>query len=285
MTTYLDQNALIQLGRKARDPEFRKRLDAAIASGSFRTVVSSWHLIETAHTTNVANAVELAEFIDSLNPLWLYERRNLQIMDVGDDFFRFLKIDHQPEPRLVTRSAVIAAINGAKDGPGFDISSRRMVEQWLRFPDQLKSVEAAFQKNIEALLALRDATKAGKLTEAIRKQADELMVSMSIPARTPSGLEYGRDSKINYIAQFDPKKIPSIALESAISEKEWGDEAVGKADRNTFVDKIHLISALPLVDEIVSDDKFFAAIYPFTVATGHVKAKLVAVSECLKRFN
>ena len=34
------------------------------------------------------------------------------------------------------------------------------------------------------------------------------------------------------------------------------------ADRNTLIDKFHLIAALPYVDEIVSDDDFFHKIYP-----------------------
>jgi hypothetical protein len=38
-------------------------------------------------------------------------------------------------------------------------------------------------------------------------------------------------------------------------------------------------------DEIVSDNKFFPAVYPVAVAAGHVKAKLIAVGEFLKRFD
>ncbi len=54
--TYLDQNALIDLGVRARRVEFREKLDAAIGSGAFTPMVSSWHLVETANTTNLANA-------------------------------------------------------------------------------------------------------------------------------------------------------------------------------------------------------------------------------------
>ena len=79
------------------------------------------HLIETANTTNLANAAELAEFIDSLRPVWLLERRNIQKLDVQEDFWRFLKLEFPPRPRVATRSAVIAALNGAADAPRFDI--------------------------------------------------------------------------------------------------------------------------------------------------------------------
>ena len=52
-------------------------------------VVSTWHLIEIAHTTNIANAVALAEFMDSLNPGWLLERHDLKKLEVEEDFCRF----------------------------------------------------------------------------------------------------------------------------------------------------------------------------------------------------
>jgi len=71
----LDQNALINLGLKALgSAEFRARIDAAIESGSLTLVVSTWHLVETANTTNIENAIRLAEFVDSLRPAWLLER-------------------------------------------------------------------------------------------------------------------------------------------------------------------------------------------------------------------
>jgi hypothetical protein len=66
--TYPDQNALLALGFTAQEAEFRKKLDAAVESGALTLVISSWHLIETAHTTNVASAMRLADFIDSLRP-------------------------------------------------------------------------------------------------------------------------------------------------------------------------------------------------------------------------
>jgi len=113
--TYLDQNALIELGRKARNTDFRKKLDSAIESGSFAAVVSSWHLIETAHTANLANATELANFIDSLNPSWLLERRDIQMLDVEEDFYTFLKIASPSKPRVTTRSSAFAALTKQKD--------------------------------------------------------------------------------------------------------------------------------------------------------------------------
>jgi hypothetical protein len=85
-----------------------------------------------------------------------------------------------------------------------------------------------------------------------------------------------------YVQQVKIENLPTIAIETAISEHEWVSQ--GGADRNTLIDKFHMISALPYVDEIVSNDKFFHEIYPWAQKTGHVKAKLVTNEELLERF-
>jgi hypothetical protein len=87
---------------------------------------------------------------------------------------------------------------------------------------------------------------------------------------------------MGYVQQVKVENIPSFAIEGAISEHEWASQ--GGADRNTLIDKFHLISALPCVDEIVSDDKFFHQIYPVAQKTGHVRAKLLSNSEFFMRF-
>lgn len=280
--TYLDQNALIELGRKARNTDFRKKLDSAIESGSFAAVVSSWHLIETAHTANLANATELANFIDSLNPSWLLERRDIQMLDVEEDFYTFLKIASPSKPRVTTRSSAFAALNKQKDSPKFDIPSRNFVQQWIEHPEQLKVLEEVYERNEANLLRLRELTKQGKLTDEIRRRVDELLVTGSLPKSTPAGLEIGRETKMEYVHQVDVRVIPSLAIETAISNHEWISQ--GGADRNTLIDKFHLISALSHVDEIVSDDKFFHRLYPVAEKTGYVKAKLLGNDEFVKHF-
>src|SRR5580658_2903786 len=125
--TYLDQNALIALGVKARNADFRKKVDASRESGTLSVVVSTWHLIETANTKNLAAATELGEFIDSLKPSWLLERRDAQKLEVEEDFYAFLKVECPTKPRVTTRSAVVAALNGQPDGSKFDIPSAAFV--------------------------------------------------------------------------------------------------------------------------------------------------------------
>ena len=226
--------------------------------------------------------MELAEFIDSLKPAWLLERRDIQRLDVEEDFFRFLKLEYSHKPRTTTRSAVFAALNKQKDSPKFDIPSRDFVKQWIEHPEQLKVLEETYKRNADILPKLRELMKQGKLTDEIKRRVDELLVLGSLPKSTPAGLDVGHEAKMQYVQQVNVQTIPSLAIETAISEHEWVSQ--GGADRNTLIDKFHLISALPYVDEIVSDDKFFHTIYPVAVETGHVRAKLLGNGEFLSRF-
>jgi hypothetical protein len=280
--TYLDQNALIALGRMARQAHFRKKLDLALDSKSLSVVVSSWHLIETARTANLGNATELAEFIDSLKPGWLFERLNLQRLDIEEDFYRYLNIDFAVTQRITTRSAVIAKLSHSEDNPRFEIASAEFVRQWVQQPQQLAILEETYKKNAATLVRLRELTKAGKITDEVRKEVNDILLRVSVPTTTPAGLTMGHDVKINYLQQVKPETIPSIAIETAISEHEWISQ--GGLDGNTLIDKTHLISALPHVDEIVSDDKFFHSVYPSAAACGHVKARLIHNAEFLSRF-
>jgi hypothetical protein len=101
-------------------------------------------------------------------------------------------------------------------------------------------------------------------------------------ATTPAGSELGRGLEIEYLNHARIQDLASFAIEAAIAEEEWlGD---GRADRNSLLDKFHLISALPYVDEIVSDDRFFWKIYPAAQKSGHVKARLIMNQEFLGRF-
>jgi hypothetical protein len=162
---YLDQNALIGLGLKAqKDPYLYKRLYSKIERGSLRTVVSSWHLIETAKSTNIDSATRLADFIDSLRPLWIYERRNLQKLDVQEDFFRFLKIEFTVTPRVTTKAAVIAALFEQPPSSKYDIPSRDFVKQWMQHSEQLDVLKKSIESNANALQGLRKLRAEGKLT-------------------------------------------------------------------------------------------------------------------------
>jgi hypothetical protein len=281
-TTYLDQNALIGLGRKARDAEFRKKLDAALDSGALSVVLSLWHLVETAHTTKLENAIELAQFIESVRPAWLFERHDVLRMEIAEAFYGYAHIGYEPVSRISTFSAMFAAMNRSADDPRFDIRLDSFVEQWWNHPDQMEPLDAAYKNNVDALTGIRELKKQGRMTDEIKNQARRVLFEHTVPTRTPAGLDVGRAIREEYITRAKEDSIPTLAIEKSISEQEW--DAQGGADRNTLIDKFHVIPALPYVDEIISDDHFFQSVYPATMKTGYVKAKLIGNKEFLGRF-
>jgi hypothetical protein len=145
-------------------------------------------------------------------------------------------------------------------------------------PSRLKPLVAPIKNCLDSLTALR---KRRVTPEEIRL-ANEKLVRVYMPCRTPEGLEFGPKLKEEYLRQVDVGSIPSLAIECAISDNEILEHDYG--DRNTLLDKFNLIYALPCVDEIVSNDKFFKRIHPVAVKTGHVRAALLCNEEFLKRF-
>jgi hypothetical protein len=143
-------------------------------------------------------------------------------------------------------------------------------------------LKAAYENNVESLIRIRELKKQGKLTEDVIAKARQTLLEHTVPTRTPAGVDVGRETRADYIHSIKDEAIPSLAIEKAISEYEWDSQ--GGADRNTLIDKFHLIAALPYVDEIVSDDGFFHRIYPIAKKTGHVRAMLVRNVEFLGRF-
>src|SRR5208283_4440248 len=109
-------------------------------------------------------------------------------------------------------------------------------------------LEKPYKDNADALTGLRKAVQEGKLTDEMRKRFDEELVKLSLPKFTPAGLEIGRELKADYVKQANIQSIPTFAVESAISQREWGLKDGSGVDRNTLIDKFHLVSALPYVD-------------------------------------
>ena len=88
---------------------------------------------------------------------------------------------------------------------------------------------------------------AGKMTSPVTAAIDREYLRRLIPARTRSGLDTGRELRDQYLEQADVRRIPSLAIETAISKREWVSQ--GGADRNTLIDKMHLTAALPYTDD------------------------------------
>lgn len=52
-------------------------------------MLSPWHWREMASDTDNARGLSMADFCDSLNPRWLFDRRTIQKKEVAAAFYRF----------------------------------------------------------------------------------------------------------------------------------------------------------------------------------------------------
>src|ERR1700685_1562145 len=276
--TYLDQNALIELGRKSRCAEFRTRLDIAIDSGSLRIIASIAHLIETAHTSNRKNAIALVEFLESLKPEWLV--LNPRRLEIREDFYRFANLRYLPTQRIVGGQA------GFCGGIGRNylqkMTQKQFVEELLNQPGHLNGFEDMCRFSVEASRGVRKDSRAGKISPERNRRALERAVRADVPNNTPVGLEFGQELKEEYVRQVTASAVPTLAIEWAISEYLQGRNDY--ADRNTVIDKLCLFYAPPYVDEIVSNDKLFWIAYPVAEKTGVVKAQLIKNEAFIARF-
>jgi hypothetical protein len=152
---------------------------------------------------------------------------------------------------------------------------------------QGKAAEQAYERSESIGLRLRDLNRAGKLVEGVELQPQLLLVKSALPSLTPAGLVIGPELRSEYLSQLNPFLIPTVALDTAISRYEWKAPGTPKAGtgRNVMIDKFHLISATPYVDEIASDDHFFHEVYVTLQRTGHVRAKLQHDAELLNRID
>jgi hypothetical protein len=287
---YLDQNALIAVGRKARHPDFRRKLDIFAGQGQGTIVLNWWHLIESSYGASVKNCEELGNFIESLRCSWLLERFDILRLDVADDFCRFANISTEHVPRIVSFSGMLARFESQRP-PGsipFQGGITDFILKWRKHRiEQGQAAEEAYASSEGTGLRLREFNRLGKLTKGVELQPQLLLVESALPSFTPAGLLIGPELHKDYLHQLNPTSIPTVALDTAISRYEWGAPGAPKAGtgRNVLIDRFHLISATPYVDEIISDDRFFSGVYAAIEKTGYVRAKLSRNRELLDRID
>lgn len=282
---YLDQNALIALGRRARRLHFRAKLDEFIRAGT-TLVLSWWSLIEASYGDSETNSKELAVFMESIRPLWILERFDIVRFDVSENIFRYLRIPFERSSRIVDFRGLLHSfeIKRKRGALPFQGDIAKFVELWRK--QRLKpgdALEEAFTNAGRQLIRLRAHHRSGKISPQMTRNAQVALAAVALPRETPSGLVLSNDLLMDYIRDMDPATIPAIALETAISRYQWGMKKTG-AGRNSLIDKFALVSALPYVDEIVSDDRFFHGAYPNAKSTGHVRATLLHVSDLISRI-
>ena len=122
----------------------------------------------------------------------------------------------------------------------------------------------------------------GELTEERKKEGDRKLIEGFRPTTTPNGILVDSSTKCVFLERMTPDDFPTLAIESAIAEYRRANQ--GRVDWNSMVDKFRLISSLPHVDFVVSDDRYLHLLFPIAQNPGFAKAAVIKFNEFCVRF-
>jgi len=271
--TYCDHNFI---ATALQEPEaYPNHLRQLVESGTVTFVLSPMHWLDAAEDADICRGDAKADFMDSLQPRWLFDRRSIQRKEVTSQFFRFVGIP-EAMPQIMGDIADVifdlAGQRGDRDSRAFvnhfrGIGQNHPLEQSLR---------QAFETNNKNIRLYR----ARKITLALAQKVERLYIRQLLPDRTPGGLVIDEALKDQFARQCQLDDFPSVALENRATRDNWKHKR--PLSRNNFVDQQHLI-ALPYVDLFVTDDKKLRSLIqritagvPFHVATLSTKAQFDA---------
>ena len=144
---YCDQNFVI---RAHDSPEiYRKHIQELASAETVTYVLSPWHWVDMAEDADVPRGMSVADFVDSLRPAWMYDRRNIQEEEVSSAFFQFVPLQIEP-PQMIGRIGdVIFELTGVRedrDTRAF-VTHLRTVEADHPLRSNLRNAFATNQKN------------------------------------------------------------------------------------------------------------------------------------------
>jgi hypothetical protein len=261
---YCDHNFIATALQDAEG--YRNHLRELARCGIVTFVLSPMHWVDAAEDADQGRGDAKSDFMDSLNPRWLFDRRSVQRKEVTAQFLRFVGIP-QGVPQIMGDIAdVIFDLTGQRG----DRDSRAFVNHFRGIGENHpleRSLRQAFETNNKNTRLFR----ARKLPPALAQKVERLYIRQLVPERTPSGLVIDEATKDNFARQCQFDDLPSVALENKATRDNWKHKR--PLNRNNFIDQQHLI-ALPYIDFFVTDDKKLRSLIgritagaPFRVAT------------------
>jgi hypothetical protein len=247
---YVDHNFLIDACSASTEERQRKQLRARGADFAF--VLSPWSVVEVARARASAWE-ELAWYAESLTPVWLPERRRLQQHEVEERFFFHLGIPYSRPNTFRALGEVVAELTRTKPMIGKQYT---IVELVQAIRSDMGPITRGIGENSEARHTIEKAIKDHRFTESIKAEISRQYIWKLLPSRTPSGILISREGREEFLNRINLDLFPSIAVEFAMSEEAL--QSGSQLTEQAFMDRQHIIAALPYVDVIVTDDRKLA---------------------------
>ncbi len=249
---------------------YKQHLQQLAGAGTATFVLSPMHWAEAAEDANPVRGAAKTDFMDALQPRWIYERRSVQRREATAAFLRFLKI--QAEPQLIGSVVdVIADLSGVQA----ERNSRDFVAH-LRGIGQNHPLKQSLQQAFDSNRVSGNRFRAGKLSPDFLRRMEKRYIQGLLPTQTPAGVVIDGDSKRQFLDSSKLTDFPAFAVESLATYDSWRENR--QMNRNNFMDQQHLM-ALPYVDFLLTDDAKLRALItrispglPFPIATLLTKA-------------
>jgi hypothetical protein len=165
-------------------------------------------------------------------------------------FCGWLGVPYLLPPAVVSRREMLADLHNQRVEDVPDLGSHEFVEGWRARPNSLQPIIAAHKSNMQSFgwlqTHLRRVTKEGD-------RARRAALRRFLPERTPAGLVIDPETKARFLRECDFTRCGTLAVEVAISERDW--HFLGHLRWQHFIDRQHLVPALPHVDSFATNDK------------------------------
>jgi hypothetical protein len=227
---------------------YKKRLREA--AGRLTFVLSRWHHVEMARDEDEYRAYSVADFVDSLEPKWLYDRRSLHLRELKTQLFNS-GIWYEIGPPMGTLREMLADLRNTLPSPT-PAQSANLVREFRQLGKE-HDVAKSLRKNYENQKENRQDYCNGTITPFDFPRLDRAVIrgfmKEGLSPNTPSPFDA---RLINEFSSTCKKELlRSIALEIAVSRDAWKNNRA--LSENEFIDLQHMI-ALPYVDVFVTDD-------------------------------
>jgi len=231
-----------------QEPEaYRDRLRELVGLGTVTFVLSPMHWVDAAEDRDIARGNAKADFMDSLQTRWLFDRRSIQRKEVASRFYQFLGVNCEAPQIMGEIADVIYDLTGQRG----DRSSRAFVNHF-RGIGQKHPLEQSIRQALVTNNKNIGLFRRGKLTSTLATKVERLYIRQLLPDKTPAGLLIDGATKDNFVQRIQLEDFPAVAIENRATRDNWKHKR--PLSRNNFVDQQHII-ALPYVDYFLTDDK------------------------------
>ena len=247
---YCDQNALSTL--EAQDANFKARLYGRLQANNLQFVLSIWHWVEMSRNPSKLKAIRQAGFADSPNPHWLRDRVNIQSDETSEALFSWLNVAYARKAPFTTLAGMVSELNKIPLHQAQGLTSATFVGGWHGREDLLKPLTLAHRQNE---MSFGWIVKNLRRIRKEQRRLDMALVSRLLPTATPTGIVINDVTRKSFVEQFDlgASNCKTLIVEQVISEDGWS--FWGRLRWQNFIDRMHLIPAMPHVDYFLTDDK------------------------------